>query len=40
MMTFMDPLALIRCRLVSKYWRQHANKPLVENEVLATYERM
>jgi hypothetical protein len=40
MMTFMDPLALIRCRLVSKYWRQHANKPLVENEVLATYERI
>jgi hypothetical protein len=40
MMTFMDPLALIRCRLVSKYWRHHAIKSRVENEIMDAYERV
>jgi hypothetical protein len=34
----MDPLALIRCRLVSKYWRHHAIKSRVENEVVDAYD--
>jgi uncharacterized protein with GYD domain len=32
-MTFLDPRAMIECRLVSKYWNHHANKPNVEKEV-------
>ena len=40
MMTFMDPLALIRCRLVSKYWRHHAIKPSIERCVMDAYERL
>ncbi len=34
-MTFLDPRAMIECRLVSKYWRHHAIKPTVETEVAA-----
>ncbi len=39
MMTFLDPRAMIECRLVSKYWHHHATKPNIEIEALARARR-
>ena len=33
-MTFLDPRAMIECRLVSKYWRHHAIKPNIEAAII------
>eukprot|EP00029_Vermamoeba_vermiformis_P008324 TRINITY_DN3859_c0_g1_i1.p1 TRINITY_DN3859_c0_g1~~TRINITY_DN3859_c0_g1_i1.p1 ORF type:complete len:466 (+),score=49.43 TRINITY_DN3859_c0_g1_i1:64-1461(+) len=38
-MTFLDPNALLECRLVSKYWRHHAIKPRVEQCVLESSQQ-
>eukprot|EP00029_Vermamoeba_vermiformis_P008255 TRINITY_DN3805_c0_g1_i2.p1 TRINITY_DN3805_c0_g1~~TRINITY_DN3805_c0_g1_i2.p1 ORF type:complete len:165 (+),score=10.43 TRINITY_DN3805_c0_g1_i2:101-595(+) len=40
MMTFLDPRAMVECRLVSKYWRYHAIKPSIEKVVTAHARQM